>query len=188
MRIIHDAFGLAELPEASAVTEQLTSLELAPADALEGLHVQSVECDTDQAEVKVSGLADRPGEAGRLFQVLADAGVNLDIVLQNSCAYGISVTVGRDDAERARKAVEAASPPFSDQPVEIKPDIAKVSVSGVGLRSYPGAASRVFGILAEDGINIQMIGTSEVKISVIVAEQDAERAGASLRKELEAAS
>ena len=115
---------------------------------------------------------------------LADAGINLDIVIQNSCDSDISVTVKRDDVARAKQVVDSMSPPVMDEPARISTGIAKVSVSGVGLRSHAGAASTVFGALAREGINIEMIGTSEVKISVIVRESDAERAAAALRKEL----
>ena len=76
------------------------------------------------------------------------------------------------------------SPRATDEPVQTGSDIAKISIGGVGLRSQAGAASRVFGVLAEERINIKMIGTSEVKISVAVAEPDAERAVAALKREL----
>ena len=184
LRTVHKAFGLDQLPKAVAMTDVPVQLRLSGSDTMEGLHVQAVECDHDQAELKIGGLADKPGQAALLLGALADAKVNLAIVLQNTCAYGISVTVRRDDAERAKEVVESMSPRLTDQSVEVGGSIAKVSVSGVGLRSHAGAASTVFGALAREGINIEMIGTSEVKISVVVPEADADRAVEALTREL----
>ena len=184
LRTVHECFGLHKLPPATPATDVPADLRLSELDPMEGLHVQMVELDADQAELKVVDLADKPGEAGRLLGALAEAGINLDIVLQNSCSSGISVTVKRGDVERARAAIGSMAEPIAPQPVQVGDGIAKVSVSGVGLRSHAGAASTVFGVLAREGINIEMIGTSEVKISVIVPEADGERAAAELRKEL----
>ncbi len=182
LRIVHEAFGLADLPEVQPAPD--TAVDLAALDdTMEGYSVQSVDCDTDQAELKVRGLGDRPGQAGLLLKALADAGVNLDVVLQNSCSSGISVTLSRSDADAAKAAVEAMSPPATNEPVEMSCDIAKVSLSGVGMRSHAGAASRVFDALAREEINIRMIGTSEAKLSVVVAESDAARAVAVLAAE-----
>ena len=184
LRAVHECFGLDRLPPGRPAADTPPELRLAELEAMESLHVQAVQLDRDQAELKVLGLEDKPGQAGLLLSALAAARINLDIVLQNSCASGISVTVKEADVERAKAVVESMSPSVTRQPVEVGADIAKLSVSGVGLRSHAGAASRVFGVLAREGINIQMIGTSEVKISVIVAEADGERAAAALRKEL----
>ncbi len=181
---VHEAFRLDELPEVEPLAETPTGLQLSESDTMEGLHVQLVEFDRDQAELKIPGLRDEPGQAGLLLGALADAKINLDIVLQNSCSSGISVTVKRDDVARAKQVVDAMSPRLTDEPAQVSTDIAKLSISGVGLRSHAGAASTVFGVLAREGINIEMIGTSEVKISVIVPEADVERAVAALNAEL----
>ncbi|MFH1732951.1 MAG: aspartate kinase [Planctomycetota bacterium] len=183
LRAVHEAFGLANLPEVRAVAEAPAALPLSGVDALEGYCVQAVDCDRSQAELKIRGLADRPGQAALVLTALADAGVNLDVVLQNSCSSGISVTVSRADAARAKNAIESMSPPVTREPVEMSSDIAKISLSGVGMRSHAGAASRVFDVLARASINIQMIGTSEAKLSVAVAEDQAERAVAALEEE-----
>ena len=184
LRAVHQAFALDQLPTAEPMAEPPTDLLLSESDTMEGLHVQLVDFDRDQAELKIRGLRDEPGQAGLLLGALADAGINLDIVLQNSCSTGISVTVKRDDVARAKQVVDAMSPRVTDEPAQVSTDIAKLSICGVGLRSHAGAASTVFGVLAREGINIQMIGTSEVKISVIVPEADVERAAAALNAEL----
>jgi aspartate kinase len=183
LRAVHECFGLGRLPPATPETDVPTGLKLSASDAMEGLHVQAVDVDPDQAELKVVGLEDKPGQAGLLLAALAGAGINLDVVLQNSCEAGISVTVTRDVVGRAKEVVDAMSPRVTARPAQISDRIAKVSISGVGLRSHAGAASKVFGALARTGVNIQMIGTSEVKISVIVPEADADRAVGALRAE-----
>ena len=176
LRTVHDAFGLANLPAVEPAADTPVDLTALGVDTMEGYCVQSVDCDLDQAELKVRGLVDRPGQAGAVLKALADADVNLDVVLQNSCSSGISVTLSRSEAERAKAAIEAMSPPATNQPVEMSCDIAKVSLSGVGMRSHAGAACRVFDALAREEINIRMIGTSEAKLSIVVAEADADRA------------
>lgn len=183
LRAVHDVFGLDGLPKLVPVQDTPTGLRLSKSDTMEGFHVQSVECDADQAELKIRGLTDKPGQAALALTAIADAGINLDVVLQNSCASGISVTTRRKDVERARQAIESMSPPVTKERPQMTADIAKVSVTGVGLRSHAGAASKVFGVLAHEGIDIRMIGTSEVKLTVIVSERDAGRAVAALRKE-----
>ena len=183
LRTVHEAFGLANLPEVQPAPDTPVDLTALGADTMEGYSVQAIDCDRDQAELKVRGLVDRPGQAGAVLKALADADVNLDVVLQNSCSSGISVTLSRSEVEQARAAVEAMSPPATNEPVETSCDIAKVSLSGVGMRSHAGAACRVFDALAREEINIQMIGTSEAKLSVVVAEADADRAVAVLTAE-----
>ena len=183
LRAVHDAFQLDRLPKLVPVHDTPTGLRLSKSDTMEGFHVQSVECDADQAELKIRGLADKPGQAALALTAIADAGINLDVVLQNSCASGISVTTLRKDVERARQAIESMSPPVTKERPQMTSDIAKVSVTGVGLRSHSGAASNAFGALAREDIDIRMIGTSEVKLTVIVSERDVGRAVAALRKE-----
>ena len=185
LRAVHDAFRLDRLPAVVPVAGAPVELRLSEFDPMEGVHVQSVECEREEAELKIVGLEDKPGQAARVLKALADAGVNLDVVLQNSCESGISVTMKPKDVELAIKAVESMRPQATPQPPTVSTGIAKVSISGVGLRSHAGAASRVFRVLAQEGINIRMIATSEVKISVIVADSDSARAAAALRKEFQ---
>jgi aspartate kinase len=183
LRAVHRRFGLHALPPAEPEPERPGDGDGLEYETMEGLHVQGVECVGDQAELKVPDLPDQPGIAANVLTALAQAGVNIDVVLQNSCPSGISITTARSDVETARRAVESMDPRPNQQPLVVNEGIAKVIISGVGLRSHAGAASRVFGVLAREGINIQMIGTSEVKISVIVSEADAERAAALLSDE-----
>ena len=186
LRAVHDAFGLANLPPVQPAPDTPVDLAAFGGTTMEGYSVQAVECDTDQAELKVRGLVDKPGQAGTVLEALAAAGVNLDVVLQNSCSSGISVTLSRSEADAAKAAIEAMSPSATTQPVEMSCDIAKVSLSGVGMRSHAGAACRVFDVLARAEINIRMIGTSEAELSVVVAEADADRAVGALTAEFSA--
>ncbi|MFO7899810.1 MAG: aspartate kinase [Planctomycetota bacterium] len=183
LRAVHEIFGLDSLPTATPRTDRPPELYLSELDAVEGLHVQDVALDEDQVELKIPRVADRPGAAGELLSAIAEAGVNLDVVLQTSCESGISVTMSRGDVERAKEVVDAMSARPTGEPAQIGTGITKVSISGVGLRSHAGAASKVFGVLAREGINLQMIGTSEAKISVVVDEAEGERAAAALRNE-----
>ncbi len=189
VRIVHDAFALDKLPKAVPVPDVPTGLTLSESDTMEGLHIQAVEFDEDQAELKIHGIPDRPGQAALVLAALARAKVNLDVVLQNSCASGISVTMKRTDIARAKAAVESmAEAPAATEPVHASDDIAKVSVSGVGLKSHAGAASKVLDVLAHEGIEVEMIGTSEVKLTAVVSRADGARAAAALRRELKLAS
>jgi len=184
---IHEEFELDRLPKATPVPDAPGQRDVSEPEAIEGYCVDFVDCDADQAELKIRGLADEPGQAALVLTALGDAGINLDLVVQNSCASGISVTMRRSDIERAKQAVEAMSPRVTEEEPQVSADIAKVSITGVGLRSHAGAASKVCGVLARAGINIAMIATSEVKMSVTVSQQDAGRAADLLREEFKVA-
>ncbi len=183
LRAVHAAFDLAHPPAVRPAGESPAGLALSSVGAMEGYCVQDITCDRGQTELKIRGLVDEPGQAARVLAAIAEAGINVDVVLQNSCSSGISVTVNDADAERARDAIASMSPAATTDPVDIRTDIAKVSLSGVGMRSHAGAASRVFNTLARESINIQMIGTSEAKLSVVVPADEADRAVAMLRDE-----
>lgn len=138
---------------------------------LEDVVVRGVACDKNQTKVVVSDLPDQPGAAARVFQTLADAKVNVDMIVQNLGRDGVAnltFTVATDEAYKAEKTVLACLESIGTGTVELADRMAKVSVVGIGMRSHSGVASKMFTALAENGINIQLISTSEIKISVAV--------------------
>jgi aspartate kinase len=146
---------------------------------MEDVVVSGVALDKNQAKLVVSDLPDQAGTAAQLFQTIADAGVSVDMIVQNIGREGkanMTFTVTRDDAKRAETAVKAAFPRLEAGEGFEASEIAKVSVVGVGMRTHSGVAATLFESLAKAAINIQLISTSEIKISVGIALQDAEKA------------
>ncbi len=147
--------------------------------SIEDVVVSGVALDKNQAKLVVSDLPDRTGTAAQLFQTIADAGVSVDMIVQNIGREGkanMTFTVTRDDVKRAETAVKAAFPQLEAGEGFQASEIAKVSVVGVGMRTHSGVAGTLFEALAEAAINIQLISTSEIKISVGIDPQDAEKA------------
>ena len=134
--------------------------------------VSGVAYSRDEAKVTLFGLPDHPGVSQKLFASLADAGVNVDMIVQARARTGdvanMAFTVGRRDAEKAMTIMNDLKPEIGFEDVEVDEDVAKVSVVGVGMRSHTGVAKTMFGALAEKGVNIQVISTSEIKISVLI--------------------
>ncbi len=149
------------------------------AASMEDVVVSGVALDKNQAKVVVSDLPDRPGTAAKLFKVLADADISVDMIVQNLGRDGkanMTFTVPRDDIYRAEKVVTESFPDEASGKLFEASDIAKVSVVGVGMRSHSGVAATLFEALAGAGVNIQLISTSEIKISVGIDFKDAEKA------------
>ncbi|MGQ9869968.1 aspartate kinase [Leptodesmis sp.] len=146
--------------------------------------VRGVALDQKQARLAIRHVPDRPGMAARIFQLLADHNVSVDMIIQSQrcrLANGettrdIAFTVAQMDAESARQAIVAASPDLGCGEVVVDPAIAKVSIVGAGMVNQPGVAARMFAALAQHQINIQMISTSEIKVSCVVAEADGVKA------------
>jgi aspartate kinase len=138
---------------------------------LEDVVVRGVACDKNQTKVVVSDLPDQPGAAAKVFQKLAEANVNVDMIVQNVGRDGVAnltFTLASDEAYKAEVAVKDCLAGFGSGKVELLDRMAKVSVVGIGMRSHSGVASRMFTALAENSINIELITTSEIKISVAV--------------------
>jgi aspartate kinase len=138
---------------------------------LEDVAVRGVACDKNQTKVVVSELPDQPGAASKVFKALAEASVNVDMIVQNIGHGGLAnltFTVATDEAHKAEGAVNACLRDLGQGKVSMAESMAKVSVVGIGMRSHSGVASQMFTALAENGINIQLISTSEIKISVAV--------------------
>jgi aspartate kinase len=134
--------------------------------------VSGVAYSRDEAKITLFGLPDHPGVSSQIFSRLADANLNVDMIVQSRARSGdtanMEFTVGKRDAARAVEIVQAAQAEIGFQDVEVNEDVAKVSVIGVGMRSHAGVAKTMFGALAERGVNIQVISTSEIKISVLI--------------------
>jgi aspartate kinase len=141
--------------------------------------VAGIAYSRDEAKVTVQHVPDRPGIAAAVFGPLAQAGVNVDMIVQNVSADGntdMTFTVGRADLPRARATLEAVRGTIGFSGLATDPEVAKISVVGVGMRSHAGVASTMFRTLAEKGINIQVISTSEIKVSVLVGAEYTELA------------
>lgn len=146
---------------------------------LEDVVVRGVACDKNQTKVVVNELPDQPGAAAKIFQTLSEAKVNVDMIVQNVGREGVAnltFTVASDEAYKAERSVQACLESIGRGRVELADRMAKVSVVGIGMRSHSGVASTMFTALAENGINIQLISTSEIKISVAVDLEQADEA------------
>lgn len=139
---------------------------------MEQVVVSGVAYDKDQVKVTVIGVPDKPGIAARIFNAIADAGVVVDMIVQNISSDGkatdISFTVPKTDAGKAREITENIAKELRAKRVALREDIAKVSIVGVGMRTHSGVAARMFETLAAHGINIMMISTSEIKVSCVI--------------------
>jgi aspartate kinase len=163
----------------SAFTWEPGTLVTKEDDDMEQAIVSAVVHDADEAKVTISGVADRPGVAAKYTRALADADINVDLIVQNTSAEGvtdISFTVPHSDLDRALEICSAEATEIGASNVAGDGTIARVSVVGAGMKSHPGVAATVFETLAENGINIQMIATSAIRVSCVVAEADVERA------------
>ena len=152
------------------VTEEDPSMEQAI--------VSAVVHDASEAKVTIGGVPDRPGIAGSLFRRLAERDVNVDLIVQNTSEHGvtdISFTVPRDDLEVADALTRVLAAEIGASGVTTDAAIGSVSLVGAGMKSNPGVAAKVFETLADAGINIEMISTSAIRISCVVAESQVEQ-------------
>ena len=142
--------------------------------------VSGISQSKDEAKITLLGVADRPGIAASIFGPLADAEINVDMIVQNVSEDGkttdLTFTVGELDRENAVKVLEKHKSKVGIGEIIADADVVKISVVGVGMRSHAGVAQKMFKTLAEEGINIKVISTSEIKVSVLVAEQYGELA------------
>ncbi len=146
---------------------------------LEKAIISGVTHDTSEAKLTIVGVPDRPGVAARVFRALADAGVNIDMIVQNVSAEGltdISFTVPKTDLAVAEPILTAAYKAVGASGFTQDSDIGKVSLIGAGMRTHPGVAADMFEALADAGINIEIISTSSIRISCVVRSDDVERA------------
>lgn len=141
---------------------------------MESRMVTGVSYDRNEAKIAVREVPDRPGIASKIFTPVSEANINVDMIVQNVSSKGhtdLTFTVPKSDLTQALKIVEAVAKEIGAKQVETSTDIAKVSVIGLGMRSHAGIAAKMFETLAKENINVQMISTSEIKISIIVDEK-----------------
>ena len=159
-------------------------------EIMESNVVTGVAFSRDEAKITLQNVADRPGVAAAIFGPLAEANVNVDMIVQNISDDGrtdMTFTVHSDDFDRAKATIEAARDAIGFEGLVADRDVAKVSVVGIGMRSHTGVAQRMFASLAEEGVNIQVITTSEIKVSVLVQRKYMELAVRSLHAAFELA-
>ena len=153
---------------------------------MEKLLVSGVARDNNCARVAIINLDDTPGTAFKVFSLMAKHNVNIDIILQSvgrDNKKSISFTIRQDDAERVEKILRDAKEMLGYEDISINTKVAKVSIVGAGMASATGVASKMFEALASAGINIRMISTSEIKISVLINEEDSEKAVKAIHEE-----
>ena len=143
--------------------------------------ISGVAHDRSEAKITVVGVPDRIGEAARIFRVIAAAGINIDMIVQNVSAVAtgrtdISFTLPGDDGQAAMSALQQLQDTIGFESLLYDDRIGKVSLIGAGMRSHPGVTATFFGALAEVGVNIEMISTSEIRISVVVDQKDVDEA------------
>lgn len=155
--------------------------------AMEEAIITGIAHDVSESKLTVHGVPDQPGVAARLFGNLADAGINVDMIVQNVSMEGvtdISFTVPKNDNAAALAICERLVPEFRAGGVDADPNIARVSVVGAGMRSNPGIAATMFRALGEKAINIHMISTSSIRISCVITADRVEEAVRTLHEEL----
>ena len=141
---------------------------------MEDIVVRGVSLDKNQAKVTLVGVPDKPGIAARIFKAIGDASVNVDMIVQNfghgsgAPATDLSFTVDKPDLLKAQKVIDSLKPEVGFANVIATEKIAKLSIVGVGMKSHTGVAGKMFDTLAREGVNIDMISTSEIKISVVI--------------------
>lgn len=201
LRAVHAAFQLERAPAGELIAlEQLAEPTAArEADAvdvveslrgvdMEQLLVDAIELDQQQGRVTIHGLPDTPGVAAQLFRQVAEAGLFVDMIVQSYGSHGatnLSFTVPRSEVARSVSIVHQLAEKYRWKQVSSSPHVAKLSVSGVGLRSHTDVAIRMFRTLASRGINLQMISTSEVRVNVVVDAAQGEAGLAGLQEAFE---
>jgi aspartate kinase len=155
---------------------------------MESVVVSGVTYDKNECKITVSRVPDRPGVAAALFLPLAEANIAVDMIIQNVSEKGyadLTFTVRREDLARAKRLTGAAAEKLGAAKVETDDSIAKVSIVGMGMRTHAGVASRMFQVLSAAGINIQMISTSEIKVSCVIDQKYSELAVQELHQAFE---
>jgi aspartate kinase len=174
----------------SSFTEDPGTFVVGEEETMERPLITAVTHSRDEARVTLLGVPDHPGIAGRIFVALAEANVNVDMIIQNEPATegaeaDMSFTVPRTDLRAAHDALEPLIGELGIQAIADDPEMGKVSVVGAGMRTHPGVAARVFSTLGQEGINIEMISTSPIKISCVVPADAVDRAVRALHEAFE---
>jgi len=163
----------------SSFSEEEGTMVISEENGMERLIVTGVTYKKDEARITMKKVPDQPGIAAKIFTPIADAGINVDMIIQNTRQGGqtdLTFTVPRDDFKQAMEIGRNVAKEISAEDVIGDDGIAKVSVTGVGMKNHSGVASKMFSTLAGENINILLISTSEIRISCIVAEKHVELA------------
>ena len=147
--------------------------------SMEDIVVRGISIDRHQAKLSIAGVRDKPGIAARIFSDVGAAHIIVDMIVQNASIDGttdISFTIHEDELENARTILMPVLGELGAKRLNTASGVAKLSVVGIGMRSHSGVAARMFECLGRAGINIQLVSTSEIKIAVIIKEEEAERA------------
>ncbi len=182
LRAVHEAFALHEGPSDLPSRPSRSTLQRPPQDVLdvvarlqgvdmEELTIDDISLDETQGRVTIHGVSDQPGVAERVFREIAAADILVDMIVQSFGRNGeatMSFTVPQNCVQPAMEIVRGMNDSFSWDDVTSSPAVAKLSVSGIGLRSHTGVAIRMFRALAQENINVEMINTSEVRVNVVV--------------------
>ena len=170
--------GTRTTPRLEDIVERLSGME--------DIVVSDVVADVDQARVTITGLQDDLGIAAQVLTAVADGGILVDMIIQNASDAGnasISITVPAAESRAATTLLQQALSTPGTVDISCDPRVGKLSVSGIGLRSHADVAARVFRILAEEQINVQLVNTSEIKVSILVTPDEARRGSEALRRE-----
>ena len=146
---------------------------------MEQVVVTAIACDKNESKISVRQVPDKPGIATKLFNPIANANINVDMIVQNVSADGatdLTFTLPKVDLKKALPIITQAAHEIGAKEIQSSENIAKVSIIGIGMRSHAGIAAKVFETLAREGINIQMISTSEIKISLVIEDKYSELA------------
>lgn len=195
LKTVHQAFELDKEPASAAkYTPPIALRAHSASDAvavvsrlqkMEDLTIDDISLDESQGRVTISGVADKPGIAAAIFDAVADGGIFVDMIVQSYGREGkanLSFTVPQHQFDAATKLLNSMAEKFGCGPVTSSPKVAKLSVSGIGMRSHSGVAIRTFECLAQAGINVEMINTSEVRVNVAVSGEHGKKALAALQK------
>jgi aspartate kinase len=146
---------------------------------MEDIVVSGVTVTKNDAKITIIGVSDEPGQAAKIFHELAKENINVDMIIQNISANGltdVTFTVQKDDLPLALETTEKIKKEIQAKEIVANDKIAKLSVVGIGMRTHSGIADKMFKTLSDEKINIQMISTSEIKISCVIEENQAEKA------------
>jgi aspartate kinase len=171
-------FGV-EFEVRSSFTKRRGTVAKEETPSMEDVVVRGISLDRHQAKLSIAGVRDEPGMAARIFSNIAAAHIIVDMIVQNASIEGttdVSFTIHEDELENARTILMPVIGQIGAKRLNTAAGMAKLSVVGIGMRSHSGVAARMFECLGNNGINIQLVSTSEIKIAVIIDEKDAEQA------------
>ncbi len=157
-------------------------------DYMERFVVSGITLDEKEAKVTIKKVPDEPGTAGFIFTQLAEAGINVDMIIQSSTKQGkndISFTIKEESLQDTRRAMEKIGEKLEIEEIIYDSDMAKVSLIGAGMQSHPGVAARMFTCIGKKKMNIDMISTSEIKISCVVRKNEGKKAVRAIHQEFE---